>query len=107
VSPKVDFNIKDIEIMDVFYRPMMALNGTLGVNIDFKKEAFARFKNYLSKHINERVGIIINGKLITAVKIMEPLGVNRLSIGEFSVNEAIDIVNKFFKPLKPIWHYFS
>jgi hypothetical protein len=106
VSPNAEFNLKDIVAMDVFYRPLMAARGTLGIKIYLKAEAAARLKDYSGKHINGFVGVILNGKLRNIVMITKSIETNSLNLGEFSVKEALDILNKFYKPLKPMWRYF-
>jgi len=106
VSPNAEFSLKDIVAMDVFYRPLMAGRGTLGIKIYLKIDAAARLKDYSNKNIKGFIGVVINGKLRNIIMITKPIETNSLSLGEFSVKEALDILNKFFKPLKPMWQYF-
>ncbi|MDD2679561.1 MAG: hypothetical protein PHO03_01990, partial [Candidatus Omnitrophica bacterium] len=70
------------------------------------KDSATRLKDYSAKHSNEFFGVVINGKLRSLVKITAPITTNSLPLGEFSVKEALDILRKFFKPLKPMWQYF-
>ena len=106
VSSNVEFNITDIVALDVFSRPLMAARGNLGIKMYLKRDAAARLKDYSIKHINDFIGIVINGKLRGVIKITDPIETNSLILGEFKVKEALDILSAFFKPLKPMWQYF-
>lgn len=105
VSQSVEFSLKDIVAMDVFYRPQME-GRKLGVKVYLKKEAAVKLRDYSNKHINGFLGVIISGKLRSVIKISEPIKNNSLNIGEFDSAEALSMLNKFFKPLKPMWEYF-
>jgi hypothetical protein len=106
VSSDIEFNLKDIVALDVFYRPLMATRGTLGIKIYLKNDSATRLKDYSNKHINGFLGVIINGKLRSVIKITEPIASNSLNIGEFRVREALSMLSQFYKPLKPMWQYF-
>ena len=103
VSPIAILNIKDIASMDVFYKAWM--KDGLGIESYLKKEAQLKFQEYERKHIGEFLGILINGKLKSILKIVVVTENNLLFLGEFDVNEAMDIIQKFFKPLEPAWAY--
>ena len=106
VASDIEFSLKDIVALDVFYRPLMGARGTLGIKIYFKIYPATRLKDYSHKHINGLLGVIINGKLRSVIKITEPIAANSLNIGEFRVKEALSILQQFYKPLEPMWQYF-
>jgi preprotein translocase subunit SecD len=104
VSSVPELGLKDFSGIDVFYTPWM--EDSMGIVIYLNNKGKEKFKAYTAKHVKEFIGIVIDGELRSAIKVMEPLDTNRLEVDGFSPNEAVGIAKRFFKPLKSIWPYF-
>lgn len=104
VSSVPELDLKDFSGIDIFYTPWM--EDGIGIVIYLNNKGKEKLKAYTTKHVKEFVGIVIDGELRSAIKVMEPINTNKLEIDGFGPNEAIGIAKRFFKPLKSIWPYF-
>ena len=96
VAPKPVLNLQDTRSMDVSYNPGDGDNLRLMVrfNPDGKKSLF----DYSSAHINEMMGIVVDGKLRLVANLRRPLTNGRIQVYGFSANEAIGILQRYYQP---------
>jgi preprotein translocase subunit SecD len=76
----------------IVYKPMPALL------IQFKEDSKKKLHKLTSENINKRLGIFINGQLIMAPIIMQPISSGSVTIsGKFTKEETLRIVNDINK----------
>ena len=105
VSTKNVLELKDFWGLGIFYKP--SFEDKIGITIFLNKDSKDGLNEYTSKHIGEFLGIVIDGELVTAPKIIVAISSGKIQVGEFEPTDAISIVKRFYKPLKSIWHYMN
>lgn len=88
-------NVGFYEKQSIVYKPMPA------ILIRFKEDSKKKLHKLTSENINQRLGIFINGQLIVAPIIMEPISGGSVKIsGQFTREETQRIVNDINKHIK-------
>jgi len=104
VSQTVEMGLKDFSGIGVFYYPWMADN--FGISIFFNKTGREKFTKFTSENVGRSFGVVIDGKLMSVIKIAEPMKAVRVQVISFEPSEAKSIVKRFFEPLRSVWQYF-
>ena len=95
VSPVVQIGLGDIAILDIFYDP---IRDKIGIKMALNEIGREKLENYTSKHINEMLGIVIDGQLCCAPVIKVAITSGSVqTAGAFTPEEAVDIARRFYK----------
>ena len=71
-------------------------NGYYSIQLEFSKEGAKKFNTFTQQHLQERLAFFIDGKLISAPRVLTPIHSGKAIIdGLLSDEEAEDIVNRF------------
>jgi len=98
ISPLSIINIKDIYKVDLFTDSYS--ENEVGLEIIFRTKGHQKFKIFTRNNIGKSVGIIIDNKLAMVARINEEISVGKTQVIGFSPNEAKDITNRYYKPLR-------
>ena len=70
------------------------------VRIYFGSDAQARFFAVTTANVSQRIGIVVDGELVTAPVVREPINSNALEISGLKNDEALTLVTKLNTPEK-------
>jgi len=98
VSSVPEIGLEDVAWVGVQHGPD---SRKCGIMIELNDKGRDKLRDYTEGHIGERLGILINGELITAPIIKATIPSGEVASGaEFTCDEAEDIVRKFSEASK-------
>ena len=90
------FGLQDTHSMDVSYSP--GDGDTLRLMIRFNPVGKKALFDYTSAHLNQMMGVVIDGKLRLVATLRQPLSNGRVQIYGFDSAEAIGILKRYYQP---------
>lgn len=96
VGKSVILGVKDINNIDVAYNPIDV--NMLRIVITFNQDGQKTLQDYTTAHLNEKMGVVIDGKLRLVANILQPLVNGRVQIYGLGPNEAVDIARRYYEP---------
>jgi len=97
VSPKAGLGIKDFRGMNTYYIPDMEKR--LGLIVYLDDAGSNKFEKFTADIKGKSIAIVIDGKLMKAMRVITPIRTKRIDLGDFESRQALDVLDKYFKPL--------
>jgi preprotein translocase subunit SecD len=88
--------LKDVSNMDVTYNPNDI--NMLRLMLRFDENGKKTLEDYTTKHLGEKMGVLIDGQLRLVANIRQPLNNGRVQVYGLTPTEAVDIVQRYYKP---------
>ena len=96
VAKKPVLSLQDTRSMDVSYDPGDGDN--LRLVVRFSPDGKKALLDYSSAHINEMMGVVVDGKLRLVANLRRPLTNGRVQVYGFAANEAIGVLQRYYQP---------
>lgn len=96
VAKKPVLGLKNMHSIDLSYQPEDGDNVRL--MIKFNPEGKKTLSEYSTAHLNETMGVVIDGKLRLVAMLRQPLNNGRVQVYGFSANEAVGILQRYYQP---------
>lgn len=96
VSKKSILSLKDMHSIDVTYNP--GDENRLRLVIRFNDEGKQILSDYSKAHLNEMMGVVIDGKLRLVANLVQPLSNGRVQISGLNPDDAVGILQRYYQP---------
>lgn len=98
ISKQAFIETQDLRGLDLFNMPYEA--NEVGLKLLLSEKGQSNLSRFTSKNVGSSVGVVIDGKLIMVVPINGKINTRQLEVMGLTPEEAKDVINKFYKPLK-------
>ncbi len=105
VSKKSILSLKNMKSMDVLYSA--GDDDKLRLVIRFNDEGKRILSEYSKAHINERMGVVIDGKLRLVANLLQPLTNGRVQVYGFDPGEAVSVLKRYYEPKLEVARKFN
>lgn len=105
IGKKPVLDLKDTRSIDVSYSP--GDGDTLRLMVRFNPAGKKELFDYSSAHINEMMGVVIDGKLRLVAQLRQPLNNGRVQVYGFEAKEALDILKRYYEPKLEVVRKFN
>ncbi|MBL8014047.1 MAG: hypothetical protein JNN05_09390 [Candidatus Omnitrophica bacterium] len=96
VSQQPILGLPNTKSIDVTYNP--ADDDKLRLIIRFSDSGKQVLSEYSKAHLNEMMGVVIDGKLRLVATLKQPLTTGRVQVYGFEANEAVNILKRYNQP---------
>ncbi|GEM_PF-5564129 len=96
VGKSTILGLKDINNIDVTYNPTDVT--MLRLLVLFNQDGKKTLQDYTTAHLNEMMGVVIDGKLRLVAHIRQPLVNGMVQVYGLAPNEAVDIARRYYQP---------
>ena len=96
VAKKPILSLQDTRTIDVAYNPGDGDN--LRLVIRFNEEGKKTLSEYSIAHLNQTMGVVVDGKLRLVANLLQPLNNGRVQVYGFNPDEAVGILRRYYQP---------
>jgi preprotein translocase subunit SecD len=96
VAKKSILSLKNMKSVDVTYKA--GDDNKLRLVIRFNDEGKQILSDYTKSHLNEKMGVVIDGKLRLVANLVQPLSNGRVQVYGFDPDEAVSILQRYYQP---------
>ena len=96
VAKKSILNLQDTRTIDVAYNP--GDGDSLRLVVRFNNEGKKTLFEYSSEHLNQLMGVVVDGKLRLVAHLLQPLNNGRVQVYGFNPDEAVGLLKRYYQP---------
>jgi|CXWL01.1.fsa_nt_gi preprotein translocase subunit SecD len=96
VAKKSILSLQDTRAIEVSYNPGDGDN--LRLVIRFNDEGKKTLSEYSTAHLNQTMGVVVDGKLRLVAHLLQPLNNGRVQVYGFNPEEAVGILKRYYQP---------
>ena len=96
VAKKSILSLQDTQTIDVAYNP--GDGDSLRLVVRFNNEGKKTLFEYSSMHLNQLMGVVVDGKLRLVAHLLQPLNNGRVQVYGFNPDEAVGLLKRYYQP---------